>query len=185
MQTEGLQPGVAATGWGVGELCSCPQEECNIAAASGQESDNVARHQPSGDRPPGPPIYLRGARSGDLVPQPAADKSGERSLTRDLSTHARADPARGPKTPGPGTQPSTTSHPPRSRTPKIKHPVRQWTASDRRTPAVDLSRSVMGAGQSELQTQPPNHLCYIWRRPADHEGRSAGQTPCRLAKALT
>ena len=165
MQTESLQPGVAATGWGVGELCSCPQEECSIAAASVQESDNVARRQPSGDRPPGPPIYLRGARSGDLVPQPAADKSGERSLTRDLSTHARAGSARGPKPPGLGTRPSTTSHPrdqelprsstpfpPRSRTPKITHPVRQWTASDRRTPAVDLSRSVMGAGQS---VRPP------------------------------
>ena len=146
MQIEGLQPGVAATGWGVGELCSCPQEECSIAAALVQESDDDTRRHPSGGRPPGPPIYLRGARSGDLGPRPAADRSGERSLTRDLTNHARADPAHGPNPSDPAVHLQPPTEVKNSQDQAPRWPM-DYTEPEL-TPAGGLSRSVTSPANS-------------------------------------
>ena len=94
----------------------------------------------------GPPIYLQGARSGDLGPCPAADRSGKRSLTRDLITHARADPAHGPNLSDPAVH-----HQPPTEVENSQDQAPRWPmdyTEPELTPAGGLSRFVTSPAKS-------------------------------------
>ena len=107
---------------GVGDLCSCPQDECNIAAASVQESDDVT--------------------------QAAAGRRGRLSICKARVGGPRTSPRELTRPTGrpPRIWPPTNSHHSRSRTLKTKPLVSQWT-----TPSPGSRRQATCHGPSRLR----------------------------------
>ena len=179
MQTEGLQPGVAATGWGW-ENCALAHRR-NAALqpprCRSQTTSPDVNRAATGRRGRLSICEARGRGTSYLNPRLTSPARGRLRVTWALTRELTQLADRNPPDSGLGRPPPATH--------------RDQELSRSSTPFANGLHQTAGRRQSTCRGPSwapgslSDHLCYIWRRPADREGRSAGQTPCRLAKALT